>query len=183
MMRCNTFPRSVAFAALAAIGWLPWMMLSVPLVGVWNARALYLIAVLTLYVSGLAATPTTRLRVAVATGLAAAVVALAAGSTTELAIGLALALGVARSAFLYRTASGRAVVREVILLFAGLLLARFFTAASPASTGLALWGFLLVQSLFFLVPAVCEKPAPTSHPDPFEEAHRRALSILERTGI
>jgi hypothetical protein len=177
-MRYNTFPRTVAFSAIAALGWVPWLILTAPIVGTWNARALYLIAVLTLYVAGIAGFPAMRLRVALATGLAGVGVALVSASTTELVVGLVLVLGVARSAYLYSTAATQAVIREVILLSSGLLLARVL-AASPGSTGLALWGFLLVQSFFFLLPVTEARAASKRYPDPFEEAHRRALAILD----
>jgi hypothetical protein len=181
MMRCDTLPRSIAFAALAAIGWVPWAMFAAPLIGVWEARALYLIGVLVLYVSGLSSTRPNRLRVPVVSGLAAGSVALVAGSTTALVIGLAVVLGVARSGFVYPAAPSRAVVREAILLGGGLLLARLLTAAwVMTSTGLALWGFLLVQSFFFLLPR--DRPTAMLQPDPFEEAYRRALTLLDRTG-
>jgi len=179
MIRCDTLPRSIVFAALTAIGWVPWALFAVPLIGAWEARALYFIGVLALYVSGLTATRPNRLRVPVVVASAAGAVALVAGSATALVIGLAAVLGVARSGFVYPTAPSRAVVREAILLGGGLLLARLPTAAPlMTSTGLALWGFLLVQSFFFLLPR--DRPTATSQPDPFEEAHRRALAILDR---
>jgi hypothetical protein len=179
MIRCDTLPRSIVFAALAAIGWVPWAMFAGPFIGAWAARALYLIGVLALYVSGLTRAGVNRLRVPVIVAMAAGGVALVAGSTTALVIGLAVVLGVARSGFVYPAAPSRAVVREAILLGGGLLLARLLTAAPlMTSTGLALWGFLLVQSFFFLLPR--ERPNAMPQPDPFEEAHRRALALLDR---
>jgi hypothetical protein len=177
MMRWDTLPRSIVFAALAAVVWVPWAMFAGPFIGVWAARALYLIGVLVLYVSGLTRPGLNRLRVPVLAGLAGGGVALVAGSTTALVIGLAVVLGVVRSAFVYPTAASRAVVREAILLAGGLLLARLLTGTPlMTSTGLALWGFLLVQSFFFLLPR--DRPAATLQPDSFEEAYRRALSLL-----
>jgi hypothetical protein len=183
MMRCNTFAHSALFAAVAAAGWLPWVVLAGPFAGVWTARALYLVAVTAVYIAGLSPPGSLRIALALAAGLVGGVLMLAAHTTAELAIGLAAILGVARSGFLYKAAPARALAIEVSLLAGGLLFARFLAAASLPSTALALWGFLLVQSLFFLVAGARVSAAGDGHPDPFEEAHRRAVILLERMGI
>jgi hypothetical protein len=183
-MRWNTFVRSAGFAALAALGWLPWALLVAPIAGVWNARALYLVVTAVIYAAGLSPRPTRR--AAVGTVMAVAGIALVAAvrTTGEVALGLAVLLGITRSVFLYRAAPARALAREVCLLGGGLVFARFLAAATPASTALALWGFLLVQSFFFLAgggaPA---RPAMRSRVDPFEEAYHRAVALLERTAV
>jgi len=61
-MYWNTFARSALFAAVAAAAWLPWVMLASPVVGPWNARALYLVAVAATYVGGLVIASTPRRR-------------------------------------------------------------------------------------------------------------------------
>lgn len=183
MMRCNTFVRSALFAAVATAGWLPWALVAGPIVGGGNARALYLVGSMALYIAGLSPQSTRRITVAMVAGLAGCGLALVARTTAELSIGLAAVLGIARSAFLYRTAPTRAVATEVSLLVGGLLFARFLGGSSPPSTGLAIWGFLLVQSLFFLVAGRRTQSVPERHADPFEEAHRRVQALLERTGI
>lgn len=179
MMRCNTFARSALFAVLAAVIWLPWVFVAGPIVGVWNARALYLITVTALYIAGLAPHGPRQITIAVVSGLVACGLALAAHTTADLAIGLAVILGIARSAFLYRAVRVRAVTMEGALLIAGLLFARFLAGTALASTAFAVWGFLLVQSLFFLVPEVRPRGAAERQSDPFEEAYRRALALLE----
>ena len=183
MMRCNTFGRSALFAALAALAWLPWMIIAGPLVGVWNARALYLIALTVLYVAGLAPHSSRRLMLILVVGSVAGSVALVAHATADLAIGLAGILGITRSVFLYRAAPARAVAVEVTLLVSGLLFARFLAGASLASTAFAVWGFLLVQSLFFVIAGARERGPAPPRPDPFDEAYRRALAVLEREGV
>jgi hypothetical protein len=181
MMRCNSFARSALFGAVAAAAWLPWVLVVAPLLGVWNARALYLVGVTAVYAAGLSPQGKRPLPVALATFPVAAVVALVAHTTAELAIGLATILGVARSGFFYRAAPARAVATEVTLLLGGLVFARFLAGVSLTATALALWGFFLVQSLFFLVAGVRARTRSGAHPDPFEEAHRRALALLERS--
>jgi hypothetical protein len=182
MMRCDTFARSAVFGAVAAAACLPWALVASPLVGAWNAQALYLAGVTTVYVAGLATPRRQALTAAALAALAASVAVLAARSTTELAIALAAILGIARSGFLYRAAPARAAATEVALLAGGLWLARFLAGAWAPFTGLALWGFVLVQSLFFLVAGVqARRPVPEL--DPFEAAHRRAVALLERAGV
>jgi hypothetical protein len=182
-MTCNTFLRSALFGVVVAAGSVPWLVVAGPLVGVYSARALYLIGATVAYVTLLSLRGKQRLRMALATALLSTVVAVAARSTAELSIGLALILGLTRSAFLYRKTPARAVVREAVLLTGGLVFARFLAGPALESTGLAIWGFLLVQSLFFLAPRATARSAAAPRIDPFEEAHRRALALLERTGV
>jgi hypothetical protein len=177
MMRWDGFARSVVFGALAALLWVPWALLVGPIVGPWNARALYLIGVTAFYVAGLSPARHRAVSAAVAAAASAAAIGLVARSTAELAIGLATVLGVARGAFLYPAAPARAAVRELTLLVGGLVFARFLTSTAVPSTALAMWGFFLVQSCFFLI-AGAPRRSPAAHPDPFEEAHRRALNLL-----
>ena len=145
--------------------------------GRWNARALYLVAATVSYIAGLSPSRHRALGAALAAAAAALVMVVIAPGTAELAIGLAAALGVARGALLYPAAPGRAVAREFVLLAGGLLFARFLISTSVPSTALALWGFFLVQSCFFLIAGGAQR-APARPPDPFDEAHRRALNLL-----
>jgi hypothetical protein len=183
MMRCNTFARSAVFAAGAATAWLPWLLVVAPVAGASTARVCYLVGVTAVYIAGLSPQGRRRITVALAAAIVGAVIAFVAHTTVELAIGLAAIVGVARSGFFYRAAPARAVATEVTLLIGGLLFARFLAGASLPATALSIWGFFLVQSLFFLVAGVRARPASGSHPDPFEEAHRRALALLEQTSV
>jgi hypothetical protein len=179
-MRWDTFVRSALFAALAAACWLPWMLIVAPFAGVGNARALYLVAIAALYVAGLTRRATRRAAAGIVTMICGIVVVAASHTTGELILGLAILLGFARSAFLYRAAPARALSREILLLGGGFVFARFLAGATPASTPLALWGFLLVQSFFFLFESGAPAATVDRGADPFEEAYRRAVALLER---
>jgi hypothetical protein len=172
MIRWNSFGRSAAFAACAALGWMPWVVLGGP-------RALYLVGVTAAYVAGLGGPIARRIPAAMLTAVAG-VALLVAGDAAVLCVGLAVALAVARSAFLYRAAPARAVVLETALAGGGLLFARFLGARSPLGMALAVWGFLLVQSFFFLLAGVRVREPATGHPDPFEAALARAMEVLAR---
>jgi hypothetical protein len=176
------------FGAVVAAGWLAWAVLAAPIIGLWDASALYLIGATAVSVVTLAGSTggrpsvSRRITAALAVSVVAALLALCARTTTELCVALAVVFGVARSAFLYRAAPARAVATELVLLVGGLLFARFLAGSSLLSWAIALWGFLLVQSFFFLVPGVHPRAAAVRG-DPFEEAHRRATALLERSGV
>ena len=180
-MRWNTFARSATFAAVAAAGWVPWALVVAPILGLRNAGTLYLVGLLSCYVAGLS--PRGRRRVAAVTGLAALALACAAGTIIELSIGLAVLLGITRSGFLFRAAPTRAVLTEAVLLVGGLLFARFLGGPSLASMALAIWGFLLVQSVFFLVAGRRARKLGERQGDGFEEVYRLATALLDRTGV
>ena len=167
MIRWDSFGRSAAFAACTALGWMPWVVLGGP-------RALYLVAVTAAYVAGLGGPIARRIPAAMLTAVAG-VALLVAGDAAVLCVGLAVALAVARSAFLYRAAPARAVVVETALAGGGLLFSRLLGTPS-----LAIWGFFLVQSCFFLLAGVRVREPATGHPDPFEAALARAMEVLER---
>jgi hypothetical protein len=179
MIRIDSFGRTAAFAAVAALVWMPWAMLVGPFLGVPAARALYLVAVAALYSGGLAKRPPRRVSTTVLVAIVGCLLALVARGTPELCLALAAVLGVVRSGLVHRTAPARAVALEAGLLIGGLLFARFL-AAGPLATALGVWGFLLVQSCFFLLGGIVVRAEDGRHLDPFEEACARATDVLER---
>ena len=178
MMRFDSFGRTVLFGAIAAAGWIPWMLLVAPLMGTTTARAAYLIAVTAMYLAGLSATAPYRLMLVVATLVGAGLFAVVADTTSSLVVVLTVILGVGRSGFLSVAPAPQAVIREAMLLFGGLWLARFVGGATAIPTSGALWAFFLVQGLFFLMPRHREGNG-RAQVDPFDAAYRRALSLLE----
>jgi hypothetical protein len=180
MMRLTTFGRGVAFAALAALGWIPWATLSSPFLGGRETLATYLVGSFVLYVAALG----DRFRPGSA-GAAALVAcgacALAGAPSAELAIVLASLLGLFRSGVVYGPASPRALALEVVLLGGGLLFARHLASPSLLDVGLAIWGFFLVQSFYFVRRAGAPAPSDlAAEQDGFEDAYRRAAELLER---
>lgn len=183
MMPWNTFVRSAVFAAVAAALWFPWAIIAAPTVGSWQARAFYLIAMTAVCVGGLSHRRARAVPLAVTIAMVGGAATMVVASTAELSIVLATLLGVARSGVLYRASPARALATEAMLLAAGLLFARFLGGFTLVSTALAIWGFLLVQSVFFLVGGVRARPLVDGAGDPFEDAHRRALVLLDRSGV
>ncbi|MGH7893879.1 MAG: hypothetical protein ACREQL_04375 [Candidatus Binatia bacterium] len=178
MMRIDSFGRSAVFAAVAALAWIPWVVVVGPVVGGSAARTLYLIAVAALYVGALGGRTPRRAAAALGVMLAGVAIAVLSRSATELCLALAVLLGTARSAFHYRAAPARAIATEGALLGGGLVFARHLLSGSPHGIALAIWAFFLVQSCSFLLGGVRTRGGDGRHPDPFEDAHARAMEVL-----
>jgi hypothetical protein len=181
-MHIRSFGRSAAFAALVALAFFPWLVVVAPVFGLPAARAFYLVAATALYAGGLAQSPARRASVAVLVAVAGLVLAVITRGRPELCLALAVLLGTVRSVFLHRAAPARAVATEALLVGGGLVFARFLAGDAPHATSLALWGFFLVQSCFFLVAGVTAATSAGRHPDPFEDAFARASEVMDRRG-
>jgi hypothetical protein len=182
-MGWNTFGRSAVFAAVAGCGVMPWLLAVAPLLGVRRALAFYLVAATAAYVTAIAPALRRGLGAGVLVGILGAGVAVAAHSLAELTLGLAMLLALARTGVLYRARPGRALALEVALVTGGLLCARSLAGSSLLSVMLALWGFLLVQSVFFLVGGVRTREAGVARKDPFDAAYERATALLEGLAV
>ena len=178
-MKWNGFGSSLGFALGAAAGWPLCALVAGPLVGAGTALSLYLVGVSALYAFGLTPDRVRGLAAGALTGAIAAAFAAIARDPAVVALGAALGVGLARSALLHRRRTGRAIAIEATLLGVGLLLARFLASPGLLGIALALWGFLLVQSLFFAIGGHSERRPETNGLDPFERAKRRALELLE----
>jgi len=181
-MRWNGFGRSLLFAALAAGAFPVFALLANPVVGRTSALSLYLLGIAVIYLAGLAPR---RSRAVVAAAVAAALgigVFLLAPNVGTVATGAALTLGVGRSGVLYRSRRARALLAETLLLAGGLALARFLAGPGTLQVALAIWGFFLVQSFFFLLGGVAERAEARAGLDPFEVARARALALMEGDG-
>jgi hypothetical protein len=87
-------------------------------------------------------------------------------------------LGIVRSGVLYPRPLARALVYE--LGFALFSVGAAWTSYEASLIGVpcAIWTFWLVQSAFALMPSAVREEAASV--DPFERAHRLAVSMLER---
>ena len=182
-MRWNTFGRSAVFAALAGIGILPWIVLAGPMLGMRWALAVYLVTLTATAVVGAAPSLRRGLGVSVMVTLLGGCLAVTTHTLPALALGLAVLFAMARGVFLYRLRPARAVAVEVALVGGGLLFARFLAGPSLISLVLAVWGFLLVQSVFFLVGGVRVRERAVPQQDPFDTAHERARALLDGSAI
>lgn len=177
MMRIDSFSRAIAFAAGAALVAVPFLLGVAPWLGLRAALSGLLVLLTALYVAGLARRRRGGLGFGVAAiGLGAAWLS---PSVAVLAVVLAALLGVLRGAFLMRARPARALVLECLLLGGGLALAQLLAGAGLGSVALALWGFFLIQSLHFLIGGIAPRSESRPDVDPFEQAHARALALLD----
>lgn len=182
-MRWNGFGSSLAFALGAAAGWPVFALAAGPRIGASAALSLYLVGLATVYAFGLGADRARGLAAALlAGGLAAAFVAVARDPAV-VALGAAIGIGLARSALLHRRSTARAIATEATLLGLGLLLARFLASPGLLGIALALWGFFLVQSVFFAIGGASERRADAGAIDAFDRAKRQMLEVLEGDAI
>jgi hypothetical protein len=179
-MRWNSFSRSILFAAVAGLGLVPAMLLASRFVSQQTALCAYLTGIVALYLAVMAPRWAQGFRVGSVALVAGAGVAAMAPTLFWVAAGLALLLSVGRSVFLYQTKPGRAVVAEGGLALVGLGVAYLLIGPSWISVALALWAFLLVQSVFFLVGGVHERDPEADGRDPFDVARARVIEIVDR---
>lgn len=178
-MSWNSFSRSLGFAAISAALALLLLALLAPLIGASMAARLCLVGVTMAYVAGLARGVASALASAAVLGIFGAGLLLLGPTLEEMAVALAGLLGIARSGVLRSGRPPRALLVEALLLISGLALAGHLLGSSHLSFALALWGFFLVQSCFFLVPGMTPSSVAEGRADAFEQAYARASSLLE----
>jgi hypothetical protein len=182
MMRWNGFGRSLLFAACVAAG-LPalWLVLGSAL-GTREVVALYWIGSASLYVAGIAPSWRRGLLVALPAAGIGLLAWLLSATPMAAAVSAAGVVAICRSGVLYRSRPARALAIEVGLGLGGLLLARLLAGPGPLATAAALWGYFLVQSLFFLIGGVRQRRTGPAQRDPFERARSRMLALLGEDG-
>jgi len=181
-MHCRTFCRSLIFAALAAALYLP-VAVFVPMILGWKLTMFGYVAFVTgAYVAGIAPTLSRGVRLGALASILVLVGSLWVRGPWSLFVAATIAIAVCRAGFLYTSKPGRALLAEVVIGTGALWLAEHLLTSVGAGVALALWGFFLVQSCYFLIGAIqprVQKPDI----DPFEAAHQRALAILEEVPI
>jgi len=170
---------SLAFAAIAALGSIPWAMIAGPFFGGLWAVAIYCLATVVFYAITIAPTLSRGLAGGGFAAALAVFVGLLASWPSEAILGAALTLAMVRSGILYRHHPLRTLLLETALITGGLLAARFVAGPTPLATGLAVWSFFLIQSLFFLAGGITAREPEASTIDPFEHARNRALALME----
>jgi len=172
------FTRTLLFGALAALGVPATGLLLAPVLGSSLTLSLYVLGLPIAYVAWVAGSLR---RAVLAAGLAAIgtfVLLLFLPGHALCAVGAAGILAAVRSGFLFRAPQPRLLVLEAILLVAGLAVADALATPGLVGSALAVWGFFLVQSLYFPLarPRVrADRPAG----DPFERARERLEHLLD----
>lgn len=171
--------RTLGFGLLAALAVIPYQLVLGRLIDAQSAFGAYALACG--WAFPLAIAPSLRaafLAGALSLPLCVAAFALAPdASSALLAAALIAALG---RTLCYRAQLARALALELMLLVLSLGTARLLGGTSPFGLALGLWDYFLVQSAYFLFlrPEPRERAAAAA--DPFDDAHARALALLER---
>ena len=88
-----------------------------------------------------------------------------------------------RSGICFSATPLRAMAAETVTVGGGAGLAALFGPGSAITWAVSVWLFFLVQALyFFLVPPIDATPVVRLAADPFEQAHREALRVLDEVG-
>jgi hypothetical protein len=180
------FARSLALALLAALGCPPWLGVAGPALGWGLAFQLYAVGSAALYLAAIAPRRMTGVLAAGALGAGGCALALGGASLHTTCVAMALGLGALRSIALWPgTTPGGFTARalaEFALLGGGLALAsHLFASRTPFPGALALWGFFLAQSAFFLIPGLAARASAgaAAAGDPFELTTRRLRALLD----
>ena len=178
-MRMGTFSGSLVYGVVAALGAIPYLMVTRPIFGASTSLATCYMVAVVVYVIAIAPGWSRGIRIgALAAALGTGIVLLAPGPTVALAGALVL-LGLMRSGFLFRAKPARALLIELAVLGGGLALAYGLAGAGPLSLALAIWGFFLVQSTYFLLGGVRQREEPKTKMDPFEQACQQASRLMD----
>jgi hypothetical protein len=178
MRQIDSFFGTIAFGGAAAAIWLPFQLAVAPLVGTFAAAQIYLGATATLYAAALAPRAI-RPGVAAIAGLASAALCFAVPNLAGTAAGLTAVVALSRSLLVKRSQPARALAVEAVVGAAALALASFLAQGPWLSFALAIWGFFLMQSLFFLAGTELRGSNTPAGVDPFDSAVREAFAILD----
>ena len=178
MPRGNHFGGSLAFAALAAAGLPVAVTFAGVVFGGEQAARLYTIAAAGAYAVGLCPDRSRRLAALAFAALAGAMLALLPLDLRATAIGSAGVVAFARGFVLPEGRTARALAIEALLGAAGLAAASWFARGGLLALCLALWGYFLVQSGYFLFGARGHGVGEIAR-DPFDLARARLLRLLE----
>jgi hypothetical protein len=178
-MRVNSLVRSLFFAAVISAGFVLAEPLATRFMGLATFVAIYLMGCTIAYAGLIADTTGRAIRNTAVAGAASFVVLMITSGIAGLAVGLAGVLAFVRSGFEFSTRPARAIVVESMLAGLGLAFASWLASPGWPGIALGLWGFALVQSLYFLIPGHGQRISKPGVGDPFDQARDQLLRILE----
>jgi hypothetical protein len=182
-MEVQSFSKSLVFGGMAAVALFFTQQLLAPILGSGNVLTLYLAGILVTYAAWIGMGLREKMTNALIASLGAITVFIMTSGIGGVAIGLTLVLALVRTGLASETRTARALCAEGTLGLGALLFADHLASPGWLGDAAAIWGFALVQSLYFLLP-VGEKSsagqgASAGTRDPFERAREQILSLLE----
>ena len=177
-MRAGKFSSSLVFAAVSGLAAVPYLLVALPGLGFIRTFALGSIVSVAAYIVVVSPSLVRGLRYGALTlVLGAGLYALA--PKVAVLFASAMLLGIVRSGLLYRAKIGRALAIEGMLFVLATSVAQLLAGSTVQSYGLAVWGFFLVESAFFLFEGASPRAVSGSAEDPFERARREATRLME----
>lgn len=177
MPRIDSFAGSLVFAALAAAGLPVAVTFAGALFGAEPTVRLYAIGAAGAYAIALVPDRSRRVAALAFAVFAGAILAVLPLGLRDTALGAASIVAFARGVLLARNHPLRALAIEIVLGVAGLAAAAHFARGGLLALCLAVWGYFLVQSGWFLIGA--SAGAGERERDPFERARARLQRLLE----
>ncbi len=177
-MPAGKFSSSLIFAAVAGLAAVPYLLVALPAFGLVRTFSIGAVLLVAAYIVVASPSLVRGLRSGALTlALGVGLYALAPGVVVLFAS--AILLGVVRSGLLYRAKIGRAFAIEAMLFLLATSVAQLLAGSTVQSYGLAVWGFFLVESTFFLFEGARSRAESGSAEDPFERARREATRLME----
>ncbi len=181
-MNEHGFARTIGAGIAAAVSLVFVQHLAAPWMGPASVATLHGAGSLILYTAWLAPSRRAAFRNAAVALAGVALIFVVADSLETRWLGLALLLACLRSGLGPSMRPARAVVVEVGLLGGGLAMAVWLAGAGWFGQALGLWGYALVQSLYFLVPGrASPRFEQSSDGDPFDRARDRLINLLDES--
>jgi len=180
-MRVQGFISSLCFGLVAAIAVVFAQHAFAPIIGSGNVLALYLATSMAAYAALIGRTPRIMIRNAVVAAIGSSVVLTMASGIEGVAIGLTIVLMLVRTGLDVEMRSRRALFVEAVLGCGALAFASGLASPGWLGSAAAIWGFALVQSLYYLAPVVQVRPVMAGDGDPFDRARDRLLILLDET--
>ena len=178
-MTVRSFAGTLAFGIAAGIGFPGFAVLSSPLVGTHTALWLWIALGAIAYSALLGRGWRERITGAFIATLFLIPTAFLTSGIAGIAMGAALAVAIARSRLLGTRHIARTVAVESVLAAFGFAFVTALHGPGWFAISLAIWGWFLVQSLYFLIGGLVSEPA-AGDIDPFDLAHDQARRILDQ---
>jgi hypothetical protein len=177
-MRAGKFSSSLVFAAVFGLAAVPYLLVALPAFGLIRTVAIGSIVSVFAYIVVASPSLVRGLRYGALT-LVLGVGLYALAPAVVVPFASAALLGIVRSGLLYRTKSGRGLAIEGMLFLLATSVAQLLAGSTVQSYGLAVWGFFLVESAFFLFEGASPRTEPEPAEDHFERARREATRLME----